>query len=172
MRPGHACPLPGRSGGGVRLSRSFLRGARLVAATCPSVGGRTACRDREASPGPQTADHRGRGRSLFRRQQRPQGIRRGPPYSGGRDAGWEIIAFCRPSAQHGRDRRQRHLGRKHSGRAGRCDSPQLARACRISLPGLGRCSRTTAKQSLVSTRSFSTRRSTVPCRFLATPMPG
>ena len=94
----------------------------VVAATCPSVGGRTACRDRETSPGPQTADHRGRGRSLFRRQQRPQGIRRGPPYSGGRDAGWQILAFCRPSAQHGRDRRQRHLGRKHSGRAGRCDS--------------------------------------------------
>ena len=94
----------------------------------------------------EAADHRRRRRALFagrRNACRSSAEAHGIPVGG--DAGRQVVAAGRPSAQHGRGRRHRHLGRQRAGARRPTWSSPSAPGCRISPPARGRCSRTPAQ---------------------------
>ena len=116
-------------------------------------------RGRDARAAHRTAHHRRRRRSLFRRQQRPRGFAEAHRIPVAETQAGKSSLSARPSARHGLDRRQRHVGRKHSRRQA---DVILAVGTRLQdfTTGSWALFRNDRQQSSNSTRSFSTPTST------------
>ena len=142
--PGDPRALPGRAGGGLRLSRELLRRAGLDAAPHPARRGRARRgRRRSCSAAKQAAHRRRRRRALFaapRRRSPHFAARHGIPV-GETQAGKSSLA-ARPSA--GPRRASASPAPAPPTRSPRRPTwcSRSARACRISPPAPGRCSRT------------------------------
>ena len=113
--------MPGRPGGGVRLSRTVFRHATLACPPDPAGRRRTDGSSRSTAPRQSAAADRRRRRALLRGDRYARSFRHRARHPCGRDPGRQERIAARSSLQSRRDRCHRHIGGEPSRGNSRCD---------------------------------------------------